>query len=146
MGEVLCPSFKTERRSNVIQRLFKSSCIIAKSNSIRQERRTARVSWGILIVPPLRLSAMISFAVGMSANFSFTNSRVVVANSITPSLQHVKFFTWSTTKRVVSLSKKKKNESWAFLRPIFYYRIPVSPFEAGQIFFRCYKTSGLLES
>ena len=31
MGKVLCDSCKIERRSNVIQRLFKRSCIIAKA-------------------------------------------------------------------------------------------------------------------
>ena len=31
MGKVLCASRKIERRSNVIQRLFKRSCVIAKA-------------------------------------------------------------------------------------------------------------------
>ena len=113
MGKVLCASCKIERRSNVIQRLFKRSCIIAKAFLSPQEKRNARVSGGIF-VSTSRKSSTISFVVGMSANFSIKHLRVVFTNSITSWLQAVKFIRWSATKRVDSLSKKekKKNEWW----------------------------------
>ena len=104
MGKVLCASCKIERRSNVIQRLFNSSDIIAKSNFFFAERCTARVSWGIIVSSP-EPSSMISFVVGMSNNFSFKHPRVVFTNFVSPQL---KFIRWSTTKRVDSLSKRKK--------------------------------------
>ena len=118
MGKVLCASCKIERRSNVIQRLFKRSCIIAKAFLSPQEKRNARVSGGIF-VSASRKSSTISFVVlGMSANFSIKHPRVVFTNSITSWLQAVKFIRWSTTKRVDSLSKKKKKE-W-MMNPSFF--------------------------
>ena len=50
MGKVLCASCKIERRSNVIQHLFKRSCIIAKAFLSPQEKRTARVFWGNICI------------------------------------------------------------------------------------------------
>ena len=127
MSKVLCASRKIERRSNVIQRLFKRSCVIAKAFLSPQEKRNARVSGGIL-VPTSRKSSTISFVVGMSANFSIKHPRVVFTNSITSWLQILKFTRWSTTKRVDSLSKKKnKNEWWTCVT-----------FRKLVIFFPCY--------
>ena len=124
MGKVLCASCKIERRSNVIQRLFKRSCIIAKAFLSPQEKRNARVSGGIF-VSTSRKSSTISFVVGMSVNFSIKHPRVVFTNSITSWLQAVKFIRWSATKRVDSLSKKEKKRmnDEPVLLPIFCFRI-----------------------
>ena len=134
MGKVLCASCKIERRSNVIQRLFNSSDIIAKSNFFFPERCTARVSWGIIVSSP-EPSSMISFVVGMSNNFSLKHPRVVCTNSVSPQL---KFIRWSTTKRVDSLSKRKKTNSEASFFRFSIIEFAMPPFKARLIFFRCY--------
>ena len=112
MGKVLCDSCKIERRSNVIQRLFKRSCIIAKAFLSPQEKRTARVSGGIF-VSTSRKSSTISFEVGMSANFSIKHPRVV----FTIPLIHGSRL-WNSSGEVQQkglipcLRRKKKNEWW----------------------------------
>ena len=110
LGKVLCASCKIERRSSVIQRLFRSSNIIA--DSFPQESCMARDSWGIVIsLSGNDRSSIISFVVGMSATFSVKHPFAVSKNSLTSWPYLVKFTTWSTTKRVDSLSGKKKEKN-----------------------------------
>lgn len=130
MGKVLCPSLKIERRSNVIQRLFKSSCIIAKRPFSKEEvlQEFPGEYWFYLLRKDLDLlwpASWLEWVPGFHSHIIVLSLQILLLHGRTCRM-------WNSSgevqqKGLIPCLKRKKNESWAFLIPVFYYSISCHP-------------------